>query len=351
MSNAGVFPRRNLGSAEHWGRVVEQRLSSLALLDTRAKQSTAGLGRYSAAYAQDLGNAASDISDLAGRIENAILEFPAPYVVTSATSDWAVGGGWTTVASAKVTVPDDKGDVTLSALADFFVSQDVGAPGQAFEWPFDLAYVTSEFGPRPPLPYHRGIDFSYGGITGDPIPAAADGVVILNRYYDDWGNYVRIGHEDITGIPGTWTGYAHLQSPSPIPQGTPVARGQIIGQVGTTGFSTGAHLHFETALENTRINPREFFAQYGGTSPSAPIAVQCRLVVDGVPSQGFDPGAAGFSSDGTVFKQILRAISGGDFTGKAGGSITVNAQIRTGTDPLERRAENLATLTINGAVE
>lgn len=347
-----VFPIRNLGSAEHWGRTVESRLKNLALLRTGTDQSTAGLGRYSASSAQDLAKATQSISDLATAIENAILEFPLPFVITSGTSNWAVGGDWTTVATARVTVPADKSDVSLAAIADLFVAQEVGAGGGGFQWPFDPSFVTSEFGPRPPRPYHRGMDLSYGGMAGDPVPAAANGTVILSRYYDDWGNYVRIDHSDLTGIPGTWTGYAHLQSPSPLSPGDPVTQGQIIGQVGNTGYSTGNHLHFETALENVRINPRDFYATYGGSGgPAAPIAVQARVVIEGVASPGFDPGAAGFDPTGTVFKQLLRAVGGREFTGRAGKTLTVLAQVKSSSGPFDRLPENIAMLTIKGAIE
>lgn len=340
-----VFPVRNLGSAEHWGRIVEARLKNLFLLRTGNDQSAAGLGRYSASSAQDIANAAQDISELATTIENAILLFPRPYVVTNAATNWAVGADWSTVATTRVDVPQDKSQITVTALADLDTVQEAGGVTADFEWPFSLEFVTSEFGPRPPLPFHRGIDFSYGGISGDPIPAAADGTVIISRYYDDWGNYVRVRHDDLTGVDGTWTGYAHLQSPSPLSVGDTVTKGQIIGQVGTTGFSTGPHLHFETALENERINPRQFFDIFGGSTSAAAIPTQARVVIDGVASRTFDP------PQGAGYRQAIRAMFSRTLTGKGGKTVTVTAQIRTAANVIDRRPENVAVLTIKGAIE
>ncbi len=341
-----VFPVRNLPpGAEHWGRLVEGRLRNLSKITQITKQSAGGLGRYAVSSSADLANAAQGISELASEIESALIVFPRPYVKTNSTSGWAVGDDWTTVASASVDVPEDKDRITVSATADVFTLQAAGPAVAAFEWPFSLDFVTSEFGPRPPLPFHRGIDFSYGGITGDPIPAAASGTVILNQYYEDWGNYVRISHTALTGVPNTWTGYAHLQSPSPLPVGSTVTQGQIIGQVGTTGFSTGAHLHFETALENQRIDPRQFFSIYGGSSAPSPLLVEGRLIIDGVASRAFYP------QQFTGFAQNVRSLAGATLIGKAGRTVRVEAQVRTGSDPTETNPSNIAMLTIKGDIE
>jgi murein DD-endopeptidase MepM/ murein hydrolase activator NlpD len=341
-----AWPVRNLPpQSEHWGRVFQARVENIERIRLKASQSLAGTGRFAASSAQDIANAATGIEELASEIENALLVFPRPYVLTKHATGWAVGAGWATVATVNVTVPDDKTDVTISALADFYVQQEGSAPTTDFEWPFDLSFVTSEFGPRPPLPYHRGIDFSYGGISGDDIPAAAGGTVILNNYYEDWGNYIRIGHSDLTGVPGTWTGYAHLQSPSPLSVGSTVTQGQVIGQVGTTGYSTGPHLHFETALENERIDPRQFFDIFGGTSPGAAIAVEGRVVINGVPSLAFaPPQTAGY-------RQAIRVMGGLTLAGAAGKTYRVDAQVRTGSEPLQPNPNNTATLTAKGIIE
>lgn len=89
---------------------------------------------------------------------------------------------------------------------------------------------------------HNGIDFSAPGARGTPIHAAADGTVIIARnsgWNGGYGNYVVITHDN-----GTQTLYAHMANAIVSP-GQSVSADQVIGYVGSTGKSTGAHLHFE----------------------------------------------------------------------------------------------------------
>ncbi len=89
---------------------------------------------------------------------------------------------------------------------------------------------------------HNGIDFGGLGARGTPIHAAADGVVIIARnggWNGGYGNYVVVTHSN-----GTQTLYAHMTN-AIISPGQAVFSGQIIGYVGSTGKSIGAHLHFE----------------------------------------------------------------------------------------------------------
>ncbi|MFA6414834.1 MAG: M23 family metallopeptidase, partial [Candidatus Paceibacterota bacterium] len=87
----------------------------------------------------------------------------------------------------------------------------------------------------------NGIDF--GAARGTPIHAAADGIVIIARSNGGWnggyGNYVVVTHEN-----GSQTLYSHMRSAA-VSSGQSVSSGQVIGYVGSTGKSTGSHLHFE----------------------------------------------------------------------------------------------------------
>ncbi|GGK63884.1 M23 family metallopeptidase [Ornithinimicrobium pekingense] len=119
--------------------------------------------------------------------------------------------------------------------------------------------VTSEFGMRlhPILGIyvlHSGIDF--GASCGTPVVAAADGVVHSTPYDDSRGNYVVIDHGVQRGVNLT-TASLHLQSFA-VSAGQRVSRGQVIGYEGTTGSSTGCHLHFETRENGTPVNPRNW---------------------------------------------------------------------------------------------
>ncbi len=115
--------------------------------------------------------------------------------------------------------------------------------------------VTSGFGYRvhPILGtrrLHTGIDM--GGGYGAPIVAAAAGRVILAAYYGGYGNTVIIDHGG-----GTTTLYAH-QSRLAVSQGASVAAGQTVGYVGSTGLSTGPHLHFEVRKNGSPVDPLAF---------------------------------------------------------------------------------------------
>jgi len=125
--------------------------------------------------------------------------------------------------------------------------------------PVDGARVSSEFGMRfhPILRYwrlHAGIDFAVG--CGTPVRAAADGRVISAGWGGGYGNRIVLDH-GLVGSIGLATTYNHLAS-IVVSSGS-VSRGQLIGYSGTTGASTGCHLHFETYDDGTPVNPRKWF--------------------------------------------------------------------------------------------
>lgn len=112
--------------------------------------------------------------------------------------------------------------------------------------------ITSEFGPRnyAPDPIHTGIDFSAD--SGTPIYAAMDGVVLLRlTNMCTFGHHIVIDHGG-----GITTMYAHMSSFGEFQEGEEVKRGQVIGYVGSTGMSTGPHLHFEYQINGSAHNPR-----------------------------------------------------------------------------------------------
>lgn len=108
---------------------------------------------------------------------------------------------------------------------------------------------------------HSGIDFTPG--EGTPIEAVADGVVVSSTVADgSWGVHVTLQH-DIDGVI-FFTSYAHMQSGSmPLQMGDTVSRGDVIGRVGNTGQSNGAHLHFtvETA-DRGLVNPLPWLTEH-----------------------------------------------------------------------------------------
>ena len=121
--------------------------------------------------------------------------------------------------------------------------------------PVNGARLSSSFGRRkhPISGYHRmhtGVDFA--APRGTPILAAGSGTVERANRYGGYGNYIRIRHSD-----GYKTAYAHLKNfARGIKSGAYVKQDQVIGYVGTTGRSTGPHLHYEVHLHGKKINPR-----------------------------------------------------------------------------------------------
>ena len=99
---------------------------------------------------------------------------------------------------------------------------------------------------------HEGVDFSAD--SGTPIKAAASGVVIMAERHSSYGNVVEIDHGD-----GLTTRYAHA-SKLLVAVGAVVKRGQDIAEVGSTGRSTGPHLHFEVRVNGVAQNPNRFLA-------------------------------------------------------------------------------------------
>ena len=102
--------------------------------------------------------------------------------------------------------------------------------------------------------FHSGVDI--GAPYGTPIRAANSGRVIFVGWYSGYGKVVIIDHGNINGVPTT-TLYAHM-SVTIAKQGTNVAKGTVIGKVGTTGYSTGPHLHFEVRQKGNPTNPLNF---------------------------------------------------------------------------------------------
>jgi murein DD-endopeptidase MepM/ murein hydrolase activator NlpD len=125
-----------------------------------------------------------------------------------------------------------------------------GGPG-TFSWPV-TGTITSPFGWRSnPFggspEFHQGLDIA--APSGTTVTAAAGGTVIMAQWYGGYGNYILIDHGG-----GYSTGYGHL-SAIYVSNGQGVKRGQAIGAVGSTGASTGPHLHFEVRIDGKPVDP------------------------------------------------------------------------------------------------
>ena len=144
-------------------------------------------------------------------------------------------------------------------LSDQLIAQQA-ASGQSTEsnpggyiWPVDSRYITSTVGGRASpggigSTNHKGTDIGRVGYTS-PVYASKAGTVIVSQYSSSYGNYVVISHGS-----GNTTLYAHMSSRK-VSVGQYVNQGDVIGITGSTGNSTGPHLHFEVTENGVRVNP------------------------------------------------------------------------------------------------
>ena len=129
--------------------------------------------------------------------------------------------------------------------------------GHFAHWPVQKGYVSSKFGRRKdPFSglsrYHGGLDIA--APKGTAVMSIAAGKVVFSGRKGGYGRVVELEHAD-----GAMSRYAHL-STSEVKLGQHVARGQLIAKVGSTGRSTGPHLHLEVIKHNRRINPELFLS-------------------------------------------------------------------------------------------
>lgn len=139
-------------------------------------------------------------------------------------------------------------------------------PGSAtrFTVPFSWDTVTSEYGPRDGG-FHEGIDFGDPPATaGAAIHSIGKGTVVESRLHSGWGNTLVVDHGLSQDGKRLESRYAHMEALSPIAVGESVTETTVLGTVGNTGNSFGAHLHLETYVDGAAIDPRVFFATYNG---------------------------------------------------------------------------------------
>jgi murein DD-endopeptidase MepM/ murein hydrolase activator NlpD len=142
---------------------------------------------------------------------------------------------------------------TIGNRTEWFEASGVGQRRGGMSQPIENGRITSGFGMRfhPILGYsrfHRGIDF--GAVRGTPIRAVTDGIVAFAGRNAGYGNHIRLNHNG-----GLGSSYSHM-SRFAVGAGARVLQGQVIGYVGSTGMSTGPHLHFEVYRGGQPVSPR-----------------------------------------------------------------------------------------------
>lgn len=141
-----------------------------------------------------------------------------------------------------------------SAEADASPPPRAGASSSGWQWPVS-GRVTSGYGYRVHPIFgtsrlHAGLDITGG--TGTPIRAARSGTILFSGWRNGYGNTVMILHDG-----GVVSLYAH-QSRTAVSNGDTVSGGELIGYVGSTGWSTGPHLHFEIRVNGSAVDPRPY---------------------------------------------------------------------------------------------
>jgi murein DD-endopeptidase MepM/ murein hydrolase activator NlpD len=130
----------------------------------------------------------------------------------------------------------------------------VVVPSSGYIWPY-YGPITTYFGEPRGASYHKGIDIDGWGNYGAPVASAASGTVVLATW-DDWGlgYHVIVDHGD-----GSRTIYGHL-SEIWVSQGQWVNQGDFVGALGSTGYSTGTHLHFELWIGGIPVDPLAYLS-------------------------------------------------------------------------------------------
>ncbi|HPQ71839.1 MAG TPA: M23 family metallopeptidase [bacterium] len=191
--------------------------------------------------------------------------------------DWADAD----LADADLPMKLDKRLIELAPVDRFFAPDFIDTLALPAAWPV-RGWVTSEFGPRPEAltgrrEFHPGIDIAAPIST--PVYAPADGFVLFVGEVPIYGQYLVLRHGH-----GLTTHYGHL-SRALVLEGQTVREGEQMARVGSTGQSTGAHLHYEVRLHDVPVDPRRYL-------PAAPVVVASEETTDEPPPPATAPADA-----------------------------------------------------------
>lgn len=174
------------------------------------------------------------------------------------------------IGGARAEIRSDQGRGAIAARTPVAPAPLVAAPVLGFVEPVAGYAVTSAFGLRrlafePDVRAHLGVDIA--APEGAPVRATWDGVVAASGRSETYGLYVELDHGQ-----GVRSFYAHLSALAPLDPGAAVRAGQPVGSVGSTGRSTGPHLHFEIRRDGRRFDPEPFLGETYSAIAAAPFA-------------------------------------------------------------------------------
>ncbi|ERJ58412.1 hypothetical protein M472_06495 [Sphingobacterium paucimobilis HER1398] len=168
--------------------------------------------------------------------------------------------GLKTIALQNAGGPTEPDEENIDLLSEYYEEALKDLDNKLSSLPIGIPHhgrVTSKFGYRANPFTNRGREMHSGvdlkGNTGDPIKATASGKVTFSGYEGEYGNVVKIEHKN-----GYETRYAHL-SKTKVKKGETVDAGKTVGLLGSTGRSTGPHLHYEILKDDKKINPEKYF--------------------------------------------------------------------------------------------
>lgn len=208
-----------------------------------------------------LGSLASEVTALYGlkrNRKNAVNAVPVPDESDAGFSDAAYTQSFDQLSSLETTALSGQLSRTFqSGILSTMGSNWANLMNAPSLWPV-VGRITSSFGEREdPFngegAFHTGIDIATS--YGDPVRAAADGVVLKAAFGNGYGREIVVDHGS-----GIQTLYGHL-SGFAVTAGEQVKRGQVIGYVGTSGHSTGPHLHYEVRIRDTPVNPHKYLRE------------------------------------------------------------------------------------------
>lgn len=252
---SSVLPPRLVAA---WAAEVGQQRQALSVARAEAEQNAAALSRRLAelqAYVLRLDAAGQRLTEIAG-LEEGEFNFSQPPALggpEDAIEDVPEDPVLRSLANYERQLMDRERQFRV--LEDLLVASRMQREVRPAGWPIQTGFVSSAFGARVD-PFtgrrarHAGMDFA--GRAGDKVQAVGAGIVSYAGHRDGYGNLVEINHGN-----GYATRYGHA-SAILVQVGEKISRGQAIARIGSTGRSTGPHVHFEVLYNGAQVDPQAY---------------------------------------------------------------------------------------------
>ena len=245
-----------------WANEMQQQKQEVANARAKAEEDAHGLARRLAqlqAYVMRLDAAGSRMTQIAN-IDPAEFNFDRPPAmggpeILDSTQPMVLGSSVDSLDRLEQQLSDRERQMRV--LEDLLLAGRLQKEVKPSGWPISVGYITSGFGSRTDpftglRAYHPGIDFA--AQEGSEVLAVASGIVVECGEHSGYGNLIEINHGN-----GYVTRYGHNEQIL-VKVGDRVKKGQAIALMGSTGRSTGPHVHFEVLLNGTVVNPEQYIA-------------------------------------------------------------------------------------------